>query len=300
MNVAVTPEHRRRGIALALLEAALRADRRPTAAAATRSRCASRTQARSSSTSELGFRPRGVRRGYYTDNREDALIMWQDPVSEPATQLRDPRARDLLRRDRGGARHRGRRDPLERRLLAGRAARARTAASCPRSRRAGTSSSSSPVVREALAEADATLDDVETRRCHRRARADRRAARRALRREGARLGAAACRSRRSTTCTATSPRSSSSPIRSSRRSSACSRAAATRCCSTCASAARFRRARHDARRRGRRGVRQGRAAARPRLPGRRRDRPARARGRPGGVLLPGRARAGPRLLVLRA
>jgi len=33
---------------------------------------------------ELGFRPRGVRRGYYTDNREDALIMWKDPVSEPA------------------------------------------------------------------------------------------------------------------------------------------------------------------------------------------------------------------------
>ena len=28
----------------------------------------------------LGFRPRGVRRGYYTDNREDALIMWKDPV----------------------------------------------------------------------------------------------------------------------------------------------------------------------------------------------------------------------------
>ena len=26
-----------------------------------------------------GFRPRGIRRGYYTDNREDALIMWRDP-----------------------------------------------------------------------------------------------------------------------------------------------------------------------------------------------------------------------------
>ena len=32
----------------------------------------------------LGFSPRGVRRGYYTDNREDALIMWKDPVAEPA------------------------------------------------------------------------------------------------------------------------------------------------------------------------------------------------------------------------
>ena len=28
----------------------------------------------------LGFERRGVRRGYYTDNREDALIMWRDPA----------------------------------------------------------------------------------------------------------------------------------------------------------------------------------------------------------------------------
>jgi [ribosomal protein S18]-alanine N-acetyltransferase len=33
---------------------------------------------------KLGFVPRGIRRGYYTDNREDALIMWKDPVREPA------------------------------------------------------------------------------------------------------------------------------------------------------------------------------------------------------------------------
>jgi ribosomal-protein-alanine N-acetyltransferase len=29
----------------------------------------------------MGFVARGVRRGYYTDNREDALIMWRDPVT---------------------------------------------------------------------------------------------------------------------------------------------------------------------------------------------------------------------------
>ena len=28
----------------------------------------------------LGFEARGIRRGYYTDNREDALIMWKDPI----------------------------------------------------------------------------------------------------------------------------------------------------------------------------------------------------------------------------
>src|SRR5216683_531004 len=30
---------------------------------------------------QAGFKARGVRRGYYTDNREDALIMWRDPVA---------------------------------------------------------------------------------------------------------------------------------------------------------------------------------------------------------------------------
>jgi ribosomal-protein-alanine N-acetyltransferase len=32
---------------------------------------------------EAGFRARGIRRGYYTDNREDALIMWKDAPSAP-------------------------------------------------------------------------------------------------------------------------------------------------------------------------------------------------------------------------
>jgi ribosomal-protein-alanine N-acetyltransferase len=32
----------------------------------------------------LGFARRGLRRGYYTDNREDALVMWKDA---PAEQL---------------------------------------------------------------------------------------------------------------------------------------------------------------------------------------------------------------------
>ncbi|HEU4450127.1 MAG TPA: ribosomal protein S18-alanine N-acetyltransferase [Gaiellaceae bacterium] len=30
----------------------------------------------------FGFTPSGLRRGYYTDNREDALIMWKDPIRE--------------------------------------------------------------------------------------------------------------------------------------------------------------------------------------------------------------------------
>jgi [ribosomal protein S18]-alanine N-acetyltransferase len=34
----------------------------------------------------LGFRGRGIRRAYYTDNREDALIMWRDPMPAEAAR----------------------------------------------------------------------------------------------------------------------------------------------------------------------------------------------------------------------
>jgi len=33
---------------------------------------------------EVGFRITGVRRGYYTDNREDAYVMWKDPITTSA------------------------------------------------------------------------------------------------------------------------------------------------------------------------------------------------------------------------
>ena len=83
MNVAVEPARRRQGIASLLL-------RRLFELTAGRSRRGYTLEVRVSNAGairlyeELGFRPRGVRRGYYTDNREDALIMWKDPVSEPA------------------------------------------------------------------------------------------------------------------------------------------------------------------------------------------------------------------------
>ena len=84
MNVAVEPGRRRRGIASLLLN-------RLFELTAGRSRRGYTLEVRVSNAGaikiyeEVGFRPRGVRRGYYTDNREDALIMWKDPVSEPAT-----------------------------------------------------------------------------------------------------------------------------------------------------------------------------------------------------------------------
>ncbi len=33
----------------------------------------------------LGFEPKGLRRNYYTDNREDALIMWKGPAGDEFT-----------------------------------------------------------------------------------------------------------------------------------------------------------------------------------------------------------------------
>jgi [ribosomal protein S18]-alanine N-acetyltransferase len=80
MNVAVDPEQRGRGVATMLLERLfeLTADdarRGYTLEVRVSNRKAIELYER------LGFTARGLRRGYYTDNREDALIMWKDPVA---------------------------------------------------------------------------------------------------------------------------------------------------------------------------------------------------------------------------
>lgn len=81
MNIAVAPAFRRRGIARTLLE-------RLFEVTAADSRRGYTLEVRVSNAEairlyeRLGFRARGIRRGYYTDNREDALIMWRD--SEPS------------------------------------------------------------------------------------------------------------------------------------------------------------------------------------------------------------------------
>ncbi len=85
MNVAVANAYRRRGIASALLE-------RLFDLTATDPKRGYTLEVRVSNTGairlyeQLGFEARGVRRGYYTDNREDALIMWREPTpSEQAS-----------------------------------------------------------------------------------------------------------------------------------------------------------------------------------------------------------------------
>ena len=75
MNVAVDARLRREGIATALIEHLFAAADRP--ASSTRSRCAPRTRPRSRLYERFGFRAAGLRRGYYHDNKEDAVIMWR-------------------------------------------------------------------------------------------------------------------------------------------------------------------------------------------------------------------------------
>ncbi len=80
MNIAVDPDHRGRGIATMLLE-------RLFALTSEDPRRGYTLEVRVSNENaihlyeRLGFQARGIRRGYYTDNREDALIMWKDPVA---------------------------------------------------------------------------------------------------------------------------------------------------------------------------------------------------------------------------
>jgi ribosomal-protein-alanine N-acetyltransferase len=77
MNIAVIPEFRRRGIGRTLLErlfeiTASDARRGYTLEVRVSNADAIRLYER------LGFEARGIRRGYYTDTREDALIMWRE------------------------------------------------------------------------------------------------------------------------------------------------------------------------------------------------------------------------------
>ena len=77
MNIAVDPNVRRAGVATALLRRLFELTSRD-------GRRGYTLEVRVSNDGAirlyegLGFESRGIRRGYYTDNREDALIMWRD------------------------------------------------------------------------------------------------------------------------------------------------------------------------------------------------------------------------------
>ena len=84
MNIAVAPELRRHGVATRLMERLFEVTSSDARRGYTLEVRVS-NEAAITLYERLGFRARGIRRGYYTDNREDALIMWKDPVREPAS-----------------------------------------------------------------------------------------------------------------------------------------------------------------------------------------------------------------------
>jgi ribosomal-protein-alanine N-acetyltransferase len=81
MNVAVDPDYQRRGIATRLLERLFELTRDDQRRGYTLEVRISNADA-IGLYENLGFVRQGIRRAYYTDNREDALIMWRDPEPE--------------------------------------------------------------------------------------------------------------------------------------------------------------------------------------------------------------------------
>jgi ribosomal-protein-alanine N-acetyltransferase len=78
MNVAVDPDRQRRGIASALMQHLFELTQGDERRGYTLEVRVTNEGAIRLYTG-LGFEARGIRRGYYTDNREDALIMWREP-----------------------------------------------------------------------------------------------------------------------------------------------------------------------------------------------------------------------------
>ena len=78
MNVAVDPTRRRRGVATAMIESLLsRVERDAQLTLEVRMSNAGAIRLYEG----FGFRSAGVRRRYYADNGEDALIMWRTPAT---------------------------------------------------------------------------------------------------------------------------------------------------------------------------------------------------------------------------
>jgi [ribosomal protein S18]-alanine N-acetyltransferase len=80
-NLAVSPEHRRLGIASALLTHILRAGAALGATRATLEVRRSNEEARALY-DRFGFVVAGVRRGYYTNPPEDALVLWREHIAD--------------------------------------------------------------------------------------------------------------------------------------------------------------------------------------------------------------------------
>ena len=96
MNVSTSPDHRRTGVATALLTDLFARVEEPgprfTLEVRTSNAGAIALYQR------LGFRAAGLRRRYYQDNGEDAVIMWRTPATLRGTLEDIPNAVDPLKR----------------------------------------------------------------------------------------------------------------------------------------------------------------------------------------------------------
>ena len=94
MNLAVAPERRREGIGTKLLEALL--SKLPTPDEPVTLEVRRSNAAALALYERYGFKAAGVRRRYYADNGEDALIMWRTPGTRRGSlddvPAADPRA----------------------------------------------------------------------------------------------------------------------------------------------------------------------------------------------------------------
>ncbi len=89
MNVAVAELYRRNGIASTMLRSLFDVTRDDAERGYTLEVRVSNVAA-ISLYEQFGFVPRGIRRGYYTDNRENALIMWKDPEGQESNAMTEP------------------------------------------------------------------------------------------------------------------------------------------------------------------------------------------------------------------
>ncbi len=100
MNVAVDDGHLREGIARALLQALFKRADRPAEQYTLEVRMSNLGAIRLYES--FGFRGAGRRRGYYHDNKEDALIMWRTaPPSDTEPLHRELEEREPFTVDRG-------------------------------------------------------------------------------------------------------------------------------------------------------------------------------------------------------
>ena len=93
MNVSVDPDRRRRGIASALLGALFERVGDPGGQFTLEVRRSN--QGAIELYERLGFKSAGVRRRYYADNGEDAIVMWRTPATLRGTLDDVPEARPV-------------------------------------------------------------------------------------------------------------------------------------------------------------------------------------------------------------